>query len=116
MFAPTLVLPYCHPVSCGVNTGVRSGVTPNSLQNFPEVEMMTSVKRPSSFHEAKPRTPRGEARQREIKAMRAIEELLNLHDESTFQRALAEDYRIVRGSPRYDQIMAIWREQQRGNS
>lgn len=69
------------------------------------------MKKPSAFQEAKPRTPRGEARQREMKAMKAMEELLNLDEEEAFKQNLFEKYCIVPGSPRYNRIMAIWREQ-----
>ncbi len=72
------------------------------------------MKEPSAFHEAKPRTPRGEARQREINAARAIEDLLQLQDEDDFRQRLEEHYGIARGDPKHDQILAIWREYQRG--
>jgi len=72
------------------------------------------MKKPSSFDEAKPRTPKGEARQREIKTMKAMEELSNLGEEDEFRRLLAEDYGIVPGHPRYEKAMATWRELRRG--
>jgi len=71
------------------------------------------MKKPSSFNEARPRTPRGEARQREIKAIKSMEELLNLDEEEAFRRSLAVRYGIVPGNPRYDGILATWRELQR---
>jgi hypothetical protein len=71
------------------------------------------MKKHSAFNEAKPRTPKGEARQREIKAIKAMEELLDL-DEEEFRQRLAEKYGIPRGSPKHDEIMAIWREERRG--
>lgn len=74
------------------------------------------MKKQSTFNEAKPRTPRGEVRQREIKAMKAMEELSNLGDEDEYKRILAEVYGIVPGHPRYDKAMATWRELQRGRS
>jgi hypothetical protein len=74
---------------------------------------MTSVKRRSPFHEAKPRTPRGEARQREIKTMREIEKLSNIRDEDEYRSTLAELYEIVPGHPRYEKAMAAWRKLQR---
>jgi hypothetical protein len=73
------------------------------------------MKKHSAFNEAKPRTPKGEARQREIKAIKAMEELLDL-DEEEFRLRLAEKYGIARGSPKHDEIMVIWREEQRGRS
>ncbi len=73
-----------------------------------------AMKKTSSFDEAKPRTPKSEARQREIKAMKAMEELSNLGEEDEFKRILAEEYGILPGHPRYDKVMATWRELQRG--
>jgi hypothetical protein len=71
------------------------------------------MKRPSAFNEAKPRTPRGEARQRELQTMRDIEKLSNIRDEEEYKLSLAELYGIVPGHPRYEKAMAIWRELQR---
>jgi hypothetical protein len=72
------------------------------------------MKKPSAFNDAKPRTPKGDARQREIKTMRAMEELTNLGEEDEYKRILAEDYGILPGHPRYLKAMATWRELQRG--
>ena len=72
------------------------------------------MKKPSSFNEATPRTPRGEARRREIEASKAIEELLHLEDEDAFKQRLREHYGIVSDDPKYDPIIAIWREYHRG--
>jgi hypothetical protein len=74
------------------------------------------MKKSSIFNEAKPRTPRGEARQRENDAARAIEDLLQINDEGKFKQNLTEHYGIVPGSPKYDQIMSIWREYRSGRS
>lgn len=74
------------------------------------------MKKQPAFNEAKPRTPKGEARQREIKTMKAMEELSNLGDEDEYKRILAEVYGIVPGHPRYDKAMATWRELQRGKT
>jgi hypothetical protein len=74
------------------------------------------MKKPPAFNVAKPRTPRGEARQREIKAMKAMEELSNLGDEGEYRQILAEEYGIVPGHPKYEKAMATWREIQRGKS
>jgi len=71
------------------------------------------MKDQSAFNEGKPRTPKGEARQREIKAMKAMEELL-LDEEEEFKRNPAEKFGIVRGNPRYERIMATWRDLRRG--
>jgi len=74
----------------------------------------TRMKKPSAFNEAKPRTQRGEARRREISAARAIEDLLHLEDENAFRQRVTEDYGIAPEDPKYGQILAIWREYQRG--
>lgn len=76
--------------------------------------MRAPMKKPHAFNEAKPRTPKGEARQREIKAMKAMEDFSNLGGEDEFKRTLEEVYGIVPGHPRYDKAMATWRELQRG--
>lgn len=68
------------------------------------------------FNEAKPRTPKGEARQREIKTIEAMEELSNLGDEEEYRSILAEVYGILPGHPRYEKAMATWRELQRGKT
>jgi len=72
------------------------------------------MKKPSAFNEVKPRTPKGEARQRERNVTREIEDLLQLDDEEDFRKRLAESYGITPGSVKYDQIIAVWREYQRG--
>ena len=65
------------------------------------------MKKPDAFSEAKPRTPKGEARQREIKAMKGMEELLNLDAEEDLKRNLAEKYQMLPGDPRFDRVLAI---------
>jgi hypothetical protein len=69
-----------------------------------------SMKKASPFNEGKARTPKSEARQREIKAMRVMEELIDLGDEEEYKRRLAERFGIVPGHPRYQRAMATWRE------
>jgi len=71
------------------------------------------MKESRPFHEAKPRTPKGEARRREADTMRQIDKLRNIHDEEEYKASLAELYGIVPGHPRYEKAMAIWRELQR---
>ena len=71
------------------------------------------MKKVSAFNEAKPRTPKGEARQREIAAMMAMADLNNLDDEEEYKRALAEVYGILPGHPRFDKAIATWRALQR---
>jgi hypothetical protein len=68
------------------------------------------MKKQSPFSEAKPRTPKSEAQQREIKVMRAMEELVDVGDEDDFKRRLAERFGILPGHPRYQKAMATWRE------
>lgn len=68
----------------------------------------------SPFHEAKPRTPKDEAHQREIKRARAMEDLLQIRDEEIFRQRLRENFGIGPGQPKFDPILAIWREYQRG--
>ncbi len=72
--------------------------------------IIAAIKKTSSFDEGRPRTPKAEAIQREIKAMRAMEELLDLGDEDEFKRRLAERFGILPGHPRYQRAMATWRE------
>jgi len=72
------------------------------------------MKIPSDFDEARPRTPKNEARQREIKAKKAMRELTDLDDEGEYKRILAEKYGIVPGHSRYEKAIAAWRELQRG--
>jgi hypothetical protein len=72
------------------------------------------MKKPTPFDDAKPRTPRSEARRREIQAAKAIEELLQLDDEEKFKQRSTEHHGIAPGGQKFDQIMAIWREYQRG--
>jgi hypothetical protein len=75
--------------------------------------MIAAMKKTSSFDEARPRTPKGEARQREIAAMKAMEDLNNLDDEDEYKLALAEVYGILPGHPRYAKAIATWRDLQR---
>jgi hypothetical protein len=72
------------------------------------------MKKRSAFDESKSRTPRSEARQREVKVMRAMEELVEIADEDEFSRRLAERFGILPGDARYQNAMSIWRELQRG--
>ena len=72
------------------------------------------MKKRIAFNEAKPRTPKGEARQREVKVMRAMEELVEIADEDEFKRRLAERFGILPGDPRYQKAIATWRDLRRG--
>jgi hypothetical protein len=72
------------------------------------------MRKTSPFEEARPRTPRGEARQREAQMKKDIDRLSDIHDEEEYKLSLAKLYGIVPGHPRYEAAMAIWRELQRG--
>jgi hypothetical protein len=74
------------------------------------------MKKTSAFQEAKPRTPKGEARKREQKIMDAMSDLLDLDDEETFKRELSERFGIKPGNPRYQQAMATWAEIRRART
>jgi hypothetical protein len=74
------------------------------------------MKRTSAFQEAKPRTPKGEARNRERKIMDAMADLLELDDEETYKRILAEEFGIKPGNPRYQKAMATWAEIRRART
>jgi hypothetical protein len=72
------------------------------------------MKKTSPFDEARPRTPKSEARQREIATMKAMADLNNLDDEEAYKLVLAEVYGILPGHPRYAKAIATWRDLQRG--
>lgn len=72
------------------------------------------MKKPHAFDEAKPRTPKSEARQREAQAARDIEKLSAIDDEEEFKSSLAELFGITPGHPRYEKALAIWRDLRRG--
>jgi hypothetical protein len=74
------------------------------------------MKKPSAFQEAKPRTPKGEARNREKKIMGAMADLLDLDDEEAFKSVLAEKFGLKPGNPRYQQAMATWAEIRRART
>jgi hypothetical protein len=76
--------------------------------------MIAVMKKTSPFDEAKLRTPKGEARQREIEVMKAMEDLNNLDDKEEYKLALAEVYGILPGHPRYAKAIATWRDLRRG--
>lgn len=74
------------------------------------------MKKTSPFQEAKPRTSKSVARQREAKAMGAMADLANLGDEEEYKQMLEELFEIKPGHPRYEKAMATWREIQRGRT
>ena len=74
------------------------------------------MKKTSAFQEAKPRTPKGEARKREQKIMDATADLADLDDEETYKLVLAEKFGIKPGNPRYQQALATWAEIRRART
>ena len=74
------------------------------------------MKKTSAFQEAKPRTPKAEARKRERKIIEAMSDLLDLDDEETFKRELSERFGIKPGNPRYQQAIATWAEIRRART
>ncbi len=74
------------------------------------------MKKTSAFQEAKPRTPKAEARKRERKIIEAMSDLLDLDDEETFKRELSERFGIKPGNPRYQQALATWAEIRRART
>jgi hypothetical protein len=64
------------------------------------------MKKTSAFQEAKPRTPKAEA----------MADLLELDDEETYKRILAEKFGIKPGNPRYQKAMATWAEIRRAQT
>ena len=74
------------------------------------------MKKTSAFHEAKPRTSKGEARKRERKIMDAMADLLDLDDEESYKRVLAEKFGIKPGNSRYQKALATWAEIRRART
>ena len=68
------------------------------------------MKKNLAFEEGKPRMPGSEARRREREALKAMEDLYNLDDETEFKLIIAEEYGILPGHPRFDRAVATWRE------
>jgi len=72
------------------------------------------MKKRPSFDEAKARTPKSEARRREINLMRDMEALVDIADEEEFKEKLAERFDLFPGNPRFEKVLATWRELRRG--
>lgn len=66
------------------------------------------AKRP--FDEAKPRTAKGTARERERETVQQMSKLLLVPGETEFAAVLATIYGLKPGEPRYDAALAAWRE------
>ena len=80
----------------------------------PNYRPRSAMKKPSPFNQAMPRTPKDEARQREKKIMRAMEELVEIADEDEYKRRLAERFDIQPGHPRFEKALATWKALRRG--
>jgi hypothetical protein len=66
----------------------------------------------SSFESDRPRTSRAHARLRERQLKESLEKLLDVGDEETFKRKLAEDFGIKPDHPRFGEMLRIWRGSQ----
>lgn len=58
----------------------------------------------------RPKTAKGNIRQRERDLMAKLEKLMEINDEDTFREGLEKDFGIKPGDPRYDKAMNAWRE------
>jgi hypothetical protein len=67
----------------------------------------------SAFSEAKTRTPKGNARERERIVMDKMEELLSLPDERDFMEALVKFLNLAPGEPHFEEALAVWRSLQK---
>lgn len=67
----------------------------------------------SPFEEGRLRTGKSDARRREVKVIRSMEELTEIADEDEFKRRLPERFSIVPGHPRYEKAVSTWRELRR---
>ena len=58
----------------------------------------------------KPKTAKGNIRQRERDLMAKLEKLMDINDEDTFRQGLEKEFGIKPGDPRYEKAMNAWRE------
>lgn len=58
----------------------------------------------------KPKTAKGNFRQRERDLMAKLEELMEANDEAAFREGLEKEFGIRSGDPRYEKAMNAWRE------
>jgi hypothetical protein len=64
----------------------------------------------SPFDEARPRTPKGAALQREKIVMAEMGKLLALADENDVKKVLEAVYEIRPGTQRFEDVLSVWRE------
>ena len=69
------------------------------------------MRKEKPFDVARPRTPKDEARIRERVTMDAMAMLLEIGNEDSFKEAL-KIYGITPGEPRFEAVLAAWREAQ----
>lgn len=67
----------------------------------------------SAFSEAKTRTPKGNARERERIVMDKMEALLSLGDERDFTESLVSVLGLAPGEPRFEAALSVWRSLQK---
>lgn len=58
----------------------------------------------------RPKTAKGNIRQRERDLMAKLEKLMETNDEDTFREGLEKEFGIKHGDPRYGKAMNAWRE------
>ena len=58
----------------------------------------------------KPKTAKGNIRQRERDLMAKLERLMEINDEAAFREGLEKDFGIKPGDPRFEKAMNAWRE------
>jgi hypothetical protein len=64
----------------------------------------------SPFDEAKPKTQKAKALERERAMAQAVLNLMEVDGEETMKRILSEKYGLNPGSPRFEAAMAAWRD------
>jgi len=64
----------------------------------------------SPFDEAKTRTAKGAARQREQKMMQNMDALMREDCEEAFKAILTTQFGLIPGSRKYEAALAAWRE------
>jgi hypothetical protein len=58
----------------------------------------------------KPKTAKGNVRQRERDLMAKLEKLMEIDDADTFREGLEKEFGIKPGDPRFEKAMDAWRE------
>lgn len=62
------------------------------------------------FSVFKPRTAKGNIRQRELDLMAKLEKLMDADDEHTFREGLEKEFGLKPGHPKYETAMSTWRD------